>query len=316
MPLHVDYRPDSLEDVVGNATTVKALERMLGREDKNHTMLFVGDSGCGKTTLAYIAAKTLLGIDSVDALATCRDFKEINSSDFSGKDTVREIRSQMIFRPAVADCRVFFLDECHKLTPDAQEAFLKYTENPPSHVYFIFATTEPGKLKSTFKRRAATFEVKPLKEAEVISYLKEVSGNEDLDMSEEGFELIAENSFGSLGIALEALDRCIGADEEEMEELVTAAAESKEEAIALAKLLMSDRTSWKDVAKVLKKFKDEGKEPEGIRRLLLAWAQGSLLGKGGYSERAHNILHYFKEPTYDMGFPAIVLGCCDILMEE
>lgn len=313
MALHLEYRPNCFEDVVGNEAAVKGVQNQLNRDAGNHCFLFVGGSGCGKTTLSYLTALNLLGLETVEELETCQDYVEINAADLNGIQTVRDVKQKMMYRPAVADCRVFFFDECHQITPAAQEAFLKSTEQTPSHVYFIFATTEPNKLKATFKRRCAVYEVKPLKEKDIVAYLEEIAGEEEIEITEDSLEYIAANSDGSLGIALAALDKCIGADEDDIKEMVDAALEEKEEIFSLYRALTDSRSDWSAVAKLLKKFKEDGIDAEAIRRVLIGCASGNLINGKRLNPRAYIILDSFREPTYDMGFPAITLACYEVL---
>ena len=151
MPLHTDYRPEALTDIVGNETAVKQIESLLTKENPNRSLLFLGPSGCGKTTLARIVAN--------EVGAGGSDFHELNTSDFGGIEMVREIRAKSQYRPVHGQSVVWLMDECHRLSAAAQEAILKLLEDPPPNVWIILATTEPSKLKVTVRRRCTEIAV-------------------------------------------------------------------------------------------------------------------------------------------------------------
>ena len=158
MSLSRKYRPQSLDEIYGNKAVVKSLGSVLNKKEVPPAFLFTGNSGCGKTSLARIAA-TQLG-------CTGHDFKEVDSADFRGIDTIRGIRRQMRLK-SMSGIRVWLLDECHKMSGDAQSALLKALEDPPSHVYFMLATTDPQKLLKTIRNRCVHFEVQPLGNSEI-----------------------------------------------------------------------------------------------------------------------------------------------------
>ena len=133
MELYKKHRPSYLEDVFGQPEAVKVLGSMIEKDDLPHSILFTGPSGVGKTTLARILKEELE--------CHANDFKEINCADFRGIDTIRDIRNNMNRQSLMGGPLIWLIDEAHKLTNDAQTAFLKMLEDTPKHVYFFLATT-------------------------------------------------------------------------------------------------------------------------------------------------------------------------------
>ena len=117
MNLYNKHRPETFEDMIGNSETIHSLQTMISKKEHPHAYLFHGEYGCGKTTLGRILASSL----------GCKnnDFREIDSADFRGIDSIREIRKQSIYKPLESSCRVWLLDEVHKLSNDAMNALQK-----------------------------------------------------------------------------------------------------------------------------------------------------------------------------------------------
>ena len=167
MSLALKYRPDDLNLVKGNREIVNTLKGMLSDlTNCPHAFLLHGPTGCGKTTIARIIAK---GIG-----AEGEDQREIDSADFRGIDTIRDLRRKSQYMATSSGNRIWIIDECHKLTNDAQNALLKILEEPPQHVYFALCTTEPQKLLETIKGRCIQLQVKPLNESQMKGLFRKV----------------------------------------------------------------------------------------------------------------------------------------------
>src|SRR5690554_5071868 len=167
--LYLKYRPDSLDEVVGNSETVELLRSQLSPDASQpigRSILFHGPTGCGKTTLGRIVARELGAKGS--------DIKEIDAADFRGIDTIREIRKQIAYKPLEGPYQVWILDEVHRATQDAQSALLKTLEDTPSHVYFILCTTDPQKLLPAIRGRCADYQVRTLNDREMRMLLRRV----------------------------------------------------------------------------------------------------------------------------------------------
>lgn len=311
MPLQTDYRPSSFDEIVGSTETINAVKALLEREDRNHVVLLSGGSGCGKTTLAYIISEALGVYDF--ATNNNPNFREYNSSDFRGIDMVRGVRAESNKNPLSGSIRVFFFDECHKLTGEAQEAFLalleKSNETPN---YYIFATTNPEMLKPTFKRRCAHFELQPITEDEIIEHLDAVVTSEEKEVPKEVLEQIAQDSTGSLGIALGILDSVIGLSAKEMLKVAEQQASVQNAVIDLCRALAKGE-KWIKVAAILKNLQGT-EEPEGIRRKVLGYCSNWLLKED--NGRAFIILDAFSESIFYVGFPGVVKACYMALNAE
>ncbi len=285
MELHLKLRPKSLKTVKGQPEAVKVLEAMFRTRKVKHCILLTGPSGCGKTTLARIIAKFL----------ECSkfDFKEINCSDQSGIDTIRQIRDRVSIRPIQGKAKVYYLDEVQRLTSDAQEAALKTLEEPPAFAYFILATTDPRKLKETIRTRCTEVKLKAMTTGAAKEVLQSAAEKEGIVLTEELTDLIIEKAQGSARKALVLLEQVM--DIEDPEERLTAIqnADEKRDAVELCRVLCNPRAKWPEVAKVLQGIKEE--DPEGIRRLVLSWFTSVLLKGGKLETRAANVLDYFQD---------------------
>jgi len=296
MSLYLKYRPDSLDGFYGNKALTATLKAMLKKEEIPHTILFHGPSGCGKTTLARIVAKELKCAET--------NIIEIDTAQFRGIDTVRDVRKNAQFTPLGGGVRVYIIDEVHKMTGDAQNAFLKILEDTPSHVYFILCTTDPQSLLPTIKGRCSQFQVQQLSEEDMKELLLKIAKEEgELNLDGEVLTQIIQDSQGHPRNALQILQQVLVTPRKKRLEVAKQAAVEQSESIALCRALMA-RKGWKTVSEILKGLK--GQDPEGIRRVVLGYASSVLLNKD--DAMAGAILECFEEPTYNIGFPGIVLA--------
>ena len=294
MSLATKHRPRELKDFIGNEQTVSALRLMMDRDEIPHTMLFTGPSGTGKTTLARIVAKRLK--------CSPHDLQELNTADFRGIDSVREIVRSMSLSPMGGDCRVWILDECHSLTKDAQHALLKALEDTPTHVYFLLATTDPEKLLPTIRTRCTTFQVWPLPDLIMTRLIAGVVQKEGAEIPGEVMKQIVQDSLGSARMALSILDKIINMEQDAMLEAAKQQAAAQNKAIELCRVLIG-RRPWKEIAVILAGLDED---PESIRRAVLGYAQAVLLKSG--NAQAAVVLTSFKEPLYDIGKPGLTLA--------
>lgn len=297
MSLYLKYRPESLDQIVGNAKEVEILDKMLtNKKTCPHSFLLHGPTGCGKTTVARIIAKRL-GAENITQL-------EVDSADFRGIDTVREIREASRHTPIVGDARVWIIDECHKMTEPAQNAILKQLEDSPKHTYFILCTTEKDKLLKTIQGRCQPFRFSQLEEIEMIGLLRRICRLENESVSRDVLEMIARDSLGHPRNAINVLEQVLKVDEEKRIEVAEQAAIEQGEIIELCRALIK-RTGWKEYSLILNKIKKQ--EAEDIRHAVLGYCNSILLQKE--DERVDLVLEQFIEPFYDSGFAGVMLAC-------
>jgi len=302
--LYLKYRPNTLEEIVGNEDVLEVLKTQLnGDQPTPRSILLHGPTGCGKTTLGRIIAH-MLGVKGNDLI-------EIDSADFRGIDTIREIRKQSKYRPLESSCRVWIMDECHKLTKDAQSALLKALEDTPKGIYYILCTTDPQKLLPTIRGRCAQFQVNPLTDRKMKILLRRVVKAEGNSIAKEVYEQITQDSLGHPRNALQILSQVLSVGEEKRLDMAKKIAETQSKTIELCRALVNGE-SWKKVSNILKGLKDE--DVEGIRRAVLGYCQAVLLnsGKPGIA----GIMEEFVEPFFNSDFAGLVLACYGALFGE
>ena len=199
--LYRKYRPSSLEELVGQSDAVKLISEQIKNSNLSHAYLFSGPRGVGKTSLARIIATTI-GCDPVF------DITEIDAASHNKVDDIRELNDSVNFiASSPGKKRVFILDEVHMLSNAASNAFLKTLEEPPEHVIFILATTEPERVIETIRSRTTQIAFKRIKNADIISSLEKISKAEKIKLSEDILDYIANSSDGSLRDAINLFEQ-------------------------------------------------------------------------------------------------------------
>lgn len=305
MGLYQKYRPTSLKEFFGNEDLKRDLRPFIkGTRQVPKAILFTGPSGCGKTTLARILAKSMGCLDG--------DIQELDTADFRGIDSIRDIRRQMSLSSLGSGSRVWILDECHKLTNDAQNALLKALENPPAHVYFILCTTDPQLLLKTVLTRCTQFVVESLSVSDLVDVLDAVCEGEQADVSTDTLKAIARSAGGSPRAAISALERVLARDPAEYDQAVEAFSAMETQVKDLCQTLMAGRAKWKEVATMIKGIREE---PESVRRAVLGYMSAVLLS-GQDNPRAAHVIECFKEPYFNNGTAGLVLSCYYGLMSN
>lgn len=297
MSLYLKYRPTNFKQVHGNEEIVEALAKMVATPAEcPHSMLFHGPKGNGKTTLARLVAKEL-GIKG-------QDLREMDTADFRGIDSVREIRKQAKYKPLEGNRRMWILDEAHQLTKDAQNALLKILEDTPNHVYFALCTTDPQKLLPTVKDRCSKFEVRPLTNKEMTKLLVKICKAEKEPLQKKVVLQIVKDANGHPRAALQILDQAFRVDPDKRLKVAKQSVAQENESIELCRAMIN-REPWSKVRNILKGLKDE--DPESVRRHVLGYTQSVVLN--GDNEQAGAILEEFIHPFYESGMPGLVYAC-------
>ncbi len=228
--LYRRYRPESFADVIGQEHVTEPLMQALKSGRVNHAYLFSGPRGCGKTTSARILARCLnceqgptpTPCDTCDScVALARggsgsiDVIEIDAASHGGVDDARDLRERAAFGPAQARYKVYIIDEAHMVTPHGFNALLKVVEEPPEHVKFIFATTEPEKVLSTIRSRTHHYPFHLVPPARLTAYLEQVCESEGASVEAGVLSFVTRAGGGSVRDSLSVLDQLIsGADEQ------------------------------------------------------------------------------------------------------
>src|SRR5512133_1528986 len=218
------YRSQTFSDVVGQSATSKTLENAIEPGRIAHAYLFTATRGVGKTTMARILAKSLNCLNSdkptVHPCLTCGgciavntgediDVIEIDGASNNRVDEIRELRENAIYRPARARYKIYIIDEVHMLTTAAFNALLKTLEEPPEHVKFIFATTEPNKVLPTILSRCQRFDVHRLPANLIAKHLQFIAGKEKIMLEPAAAHAIARGAEGGLRDAEWMLDQMV-----------------------------------------------------------------------------------------------------------
>jgi DNA polymerase-3 subunit gamma/tau len=218
------YRPQRFADLVGQDPVRLTLERAVATNRVAHAYLFAGPRGSGKTTTARLIAKALNCENRKDgeaepcnACRTCAeiaagasmDVLEIDGASNRGIEEIRNLRENVKYSPSGGKSKVYIIDEAHQLTDFAWNALLKTLEEPPPHVRFVFATTEPLEVPDTIASRCQVFEFRRLKSGELITHLLDIAGREAVRLEEDAAALIARAAEGSVRDALSRFDQAL-----------------------------------------------------------------------------------------------------------
>lgn len=227
--LYRKYRPQTFDDVSGQAAVTQTLKTQLISGKMSHAYLFTGSRGTGKTSCAKILAKAVNCLHpdngnpcncceackAIDS-GSCMDVLEIDAASNNGVDNIRDLRDDAIYTPSQVKKRVYIIDEVHMLSLSAFNALLKIVEEPPEHLLFILATTELHKVPATILSRCQRFSFRRISQEDIAARLQYVAYQENIDLDESAARVIARLADGGMRDGLSLLDQCASASTGEL----------------------------------------------------------------------------------------------------
>lgn len=287
-PLHLKYRPQTFDDVVGQASVVSSLRKALGSPNKPHVFLFSGPSGSGKTSLARIVAVSV-GVPLENVL-------EIDAATNSGIDNMRVVTDMARYKSLLSDGLKFIIcDEAHALSKATFQSLLKPIEEPPEHVFWAFCTTEPDKVPETIRTRCLSYNLKEVSSDDLHDLLDKINSKEKLNVPPELVGIVAKHAGGNVRRALVCLSQVVGVtDKKDAMRLLESGVGDEERAIALARLLCGGKNvTWTEAMRVCELLEKES--PEGVRLVIANYAASALKGSKS-PERLLAVLAAFRGP--------------------
>ncbi|MVO89410.1 DNA polymerase III subunit gamma and tau, partial [Streptomyces sp. p1417] len=230
LALYRRYRPESFAEVIGQEHVTDPLQQALRNNRVNHAYLFSGPRGCGKTTSARILARCLNCEQGptptpCGECQSCRDLArngpgsidviEIDAASHGGVDDARDLREKAFFGPASSRYKIYIIDEAHMVTPAGFNALLKVVEEPPEHLKFIFATTEPEKVIGTIRSRTHHYPFRLVPPGTLRDYLAEVCGREGMTVQDGVLPLVVRAGAGSVRDSMSVMDQLLAGARED-----------------------------------------------------------------------------------------------------
>ena len=227
--LYRKYRPTNFDEVVGQKIIIQTLKNAVKNNQITHAYLFAGPRGTGKTSIAKILAK-IINCENLDGYNPCNkcvnctqynnkqavDIIEIDAASNNGVEEIRDLKSKITLVPTTGKYKIYIIDEVHMLSTGAFNALLKTLEEPPKHVIFILATTDPHKIPSTILSRCQRFDFKKIDNLDIIRRIKKIVNTENIKIEEKAIEEIAVLSDGGMRDALSLLDQAISYSEDQI----------------------------------------------------------------------------------------------------
>ncbi len=291
--LYRKWRPQTFDDLIGQEHVVRTLRNALRMGQVHHAYLFAGPRGTGKTTTARLLAKAVNCLAPVEErpcnqCEICRavnegrlmDLIEIDAASHTGVDNVRDILEKVPFRPSQARYKVYVIDEAHMLSISAFNALLKTLEEPPEHVIFVLATTEPHRILPTVLSRCQRFEFRRIPVEAIAARLRTICTAEGIEAESEALEVIARAATGSLRDAISLLDQIASAGKVTGEAVRrTLGSGSRETVLAIVRAWIGG-----DVAAGLRAINaavDQGADARQLARQVADFLRGLMLTKLG-----------------------------------
>jgi DNA polymerase-3 subunit gamma/tau len=289
------YRPQKFSEVIGQEHVTQTLKNAIEQGRTAHGYIFSGHRGIGKTTVARILAMAL-NCRSKDhpvpepcgVCESCTEIRAGNSVDVieidaatnRGIDEIRELREAARYRPARDRYKIYILDEAHQITDAAFNALLKTLEEPPGHVVFMLATTQPEDIPQTIRSRCQHFSFRAVRFEQILQQLKDLAAKENIQADEDALALLAEAGDGSMRDALSIMDQAIASSEgrltaDAVRQLVGAVTSSILEDVMQA----VSRASSEDVLRLLDKLISEGHNPVHFARQMVRFLRNAVVAK-------------------------------------
>src|SRR5499425_994219 len=271
------YRPQTFSEVIGQEHVTRTLTNAIEQGRTAHGYIFSGHRGIGKTTVARILAMALNCRSAdhpvnepcrvCDSCAEIRagnslDVIEIDAATNRGIDEIRELREAARYRPARDRFKIYILDEAHQITDAAFNALLKTLEEPPGHVVFMLATTQPEDIPQTIRSRCQHFSFRAVRFNEIVQQLKDLAAKENVDIDGEALALLAEAGDGSMRDALSIMDQAIASSDDRLtSETVRQLVGTAPSAVLEEMMEAVARSSSEDVLRLVDKLISEGHSP-------------------------------------------------------
>lgn len=288
------YRPSDFEDLVGQEHIKQTIKNALQRQKFAHAYLFTGPRGTGKTSTAKLIGKAVNCLSPLESgepcneCANCRavkegtmnDIIEIDAASNNGVDEIRNIREQVHFAPSQGKYKVYIIDEVHMLSMGAFNALLKTLEEPPAHIIFILATTEPHKIPLTIISRCQRFDFRRISPSAIVERLKFIVNDQKLQVDDEALHLIASISQGGMRDALSLLDQSISyaTDKVTAEDVTTIVGKTSIRFVGNVVELI-EKGDISSVIEQVDEIIEQGKEPEYFIEDLIGYYRDILLYK-------------------------------------
>lgn len=270
--LYRKYRPLKLADVVGQNDTIRQLQTQLTNQKISHGYLFVGARGCGKTSVARIFAHEINHFD-YQLEDSYVDIIEIDAAVFTMVENIRELRDKAMLAPTTGKYKVYIIDEIHMLSKNAFNALLKILEEPPEHIVFIFATTNPEKIPTTILSRVQIFHFKLADKSVMQPFLEGICQKEGINIEKDALSLLIEQGGGSFRDSLSILDQLsnLHADKSTLittEEVSSALGVPKQ--VLIQELLANyEQENVEQIRSLVEKLINQGNKAEGIATSLI-----------------------------------------------